>query len=521
MSTLIVVNNPNDWPLDLPGVELVSARSYLTNPVYSDQRGAKVFNLCRSYRYQSFGYYVSLLAAARSHKVLPSITTIQDLKLQSMIRLASDDLDELIQRSLDRITGDSFELSIYFGRNIAKRYERLSLALFNLFPAPLMRAKFMRSALRAAAADSANGNGQAEREWQLTSVQAIPASEIPKEHWLFMLDAVTQYFITRQRQRGRPTTPRFDLAILTNPEEDTPPSDEKAIERFSRAAKSVGFRPELITRDDFGRLAEFEALFIRETTAVNHHTYRFARRAAAEGLVVIDDPESIVRCTNKVYLAELLERHEIGCPRTLIVHKDNVSEVPLWVGFPCVLKQPDGSFSRGVVKVTNEVELQQQLEQMLEKSDLVIAQGWLPSDFDWRIGVLDRKPIYVCKYHMAKGHWQIRDAPPDGSGNERYGRVETIPVEAAPRRVIHTALRAANLIGDGLYGVDLKQVKGRCYVIEVNDNPSIDAGYEDKVLKQGLYERIMQVLYNRTLAMREGPRPTHPRPAAPIAHPAD
>ena len=83
--------------------------------------------------------------------------------------------------------------------------------------------------------------------------------------------------------------------------------------------------------------------------------------------MVIDDPESIVRCTNKVYLAELLERHEIGCPRTLIVHKDNVSEVPLWVGFPCVLKQPDGSFSRGVVKVTDEVELQQQLEQMLEE----------------------------------------------------------------------------------------------------------------------------------------------------------
>jgi glutathione synthase/RimK-type ligase-like ATP-grasp enzyme len=516
MSTLIVVNNPNDWPLDLPGVELVSARSYLTNPVYSDQRGAKVFNLCRSYRYQSFGYYVSLLAAARGHKVLPSITTIQDLKLQSMIRLASDDLDELIQRSLERIATDTFELSIYFGRNLAKRYERLALALFNLFPAPLMRARFMRSDVQGAA-------GAVERAWQLTSVQAIPASEIPKEHWLFMLDAVTQYFITRQRTRGRPTGPRFDLAILVNPEEPTPPSDAKAIARFVRAARSVGFRAELIGKDDFGRLAEFDALFIRETTAVNHHTYRFARRAAAEGLVVIDDPESIVRCTNKVYLAELLEHQEIGCPRTLIVHKDNASEVPLWVGFPCVLKQPDGSFSRGVVKVNNEVELRAQLEQMLEKSDLVIAQGWLPSEFDWRVGVLDRKPLYVCKYHMAKGHWQIRDAPPDGRGEETFGKVETIPVEQAPRRVVRTALRAANLIGDGLYGVDLKQVKGRCYVIEVNDNPSIDAGYEDKVLRQGLYERIMAVMHHRTLARREGVRApaTRGRSGSVPAHPAD
>jgi glutathione synthase/RimK-type ligase-like ATP-grasp enzyme len=28
----------------------------------------------------------------------------------------------------------------------------------------------------------------------------------------------------------------------------------------------------------------------------------------------------------------------------------------------------------------------------------------------------------------------------------------------------------------GLYGVDLKQVNGKIYVVEVNDNPSTDAG---------------------------------------------
>src|SRR5687768_3164876 len=137
MAILIVVNNPNDWPLDVPGVDLVSARAYLTESRYSDMRGAKVFNRCRSFRYQIYGYYVSLLAAARGHKPLPSITTSQDLKLQTMIRLAGDDLNELIQHSLNRTHSPTFELSIYFGRNVAKKYDRLALALFNLFPAPL------------------------------------------------------------------------------------------------------------------------------------------------------------------------------------------------------------------------------------------------------------------------------------------------------------------------------------------------------------------------------------------------
>ncbi|MHA0111298.1 ATP-grasp domain-containing protein, partial [Klebsiella pneumoniae] len=84
------------------------------------------------------------------------------------------------------------------------------------------------------------------------------------------------------------------------------------------------------------------------TTAVNHHTFRFARRAAAEGLVVINDPESILRCGNKVYLNELLEKNQIPAPRSHVVHRDNMYEIIDKVGFPCVLKQPDSSFSQGV-----------------------------------------------------------------------------------------------------------------------------------------------------------------------------
>ncbi|MEQ8233433.1 MAG: RimK-like ATPgrasp N-terminal domain-containing protein, partial [Gammaproteobacteria bacterium] len=62
MNALLVVDNPRRWSLDIPGVETIAAGDYLTDRRYSDRRGAKVFNLCRSYRYQTTGYYVSLLA---------------------------------------------------------------------------------------------------------------------------------------------------------------------------------------------------------------------------------------------------------------------------------------------------------------------------------------------------------------------------------------------------------------------------------------------------------------------------
>lgn len=473
MPILIVVNNPKDWPLDIPGVEVVSSRAYLTDPQYSTMPGGKVFNLCRSYRYQSVGYYVSLLAAARGHKPLPSVTAIQDLKSQTMLRFVSDELDVLVQKSLASIRAAEFVLSIYFGRNLAKRYDRLSLHLFNLFQAPLLRAHFVRH----------------EEHWELRHVMPIPASEIPEEHRNFVVQVAQEHFAGRRTGLRKRKAPRYEMAILRNPTEALPPSDTQSLQRFIKAAETLGMYAELIERDDYGRLAEFDALFIRETTAVNHHTYRFARRAASEGLVVVDDPESILKCSNKVYLAELLHHHGISTPKTIVVHRDNVSQLSQQLGFPCVLKEPDSSFSQGVVKVDSAEALQEQIKRFLEKSELVIAQEFMPTPFDWRIGIFDRQPLFVCKYYMASKHWQILRT--DKAGKHHYGKWETLPVELAPKQVVRTALRAANLIGDGLYGVDLKQIGRHCYIVEINDNPNIETTVEDAALGDTLYQRIM------------------------------
>jgi glutathione synthase/RimK-type ligase-like ATP-grasp enzyme len=487
--TLIVVDDPGQWPLDIAGVERIPARVYLTDPRYFELKGAEVYNLCRSYRYQSIGYYVSLLAAARGHKPSPSVTAVQDLKSQTILRIASDDLQALIQKSLEPIQSQEFVLSSYFGRNVAKRHDRLAAQLFALFQAPLLRASFVV--------------GEKSGKWSLASLRAIGASDIPPEHQEFVVDVARDYFSGKRRRIAKQIASRFDLAILADPLEAEPPSDEKALKRFVRAAEAVGFSAEFITRDDFSRLGEFDALLIRETTSVNHHTYRFARKAVAEGLVAIDDPESILKCTNKVFLAELMERNGIPAPKTLIVHRDNRNQVAELLGFPVVLKQPDSSFSQGVVKVNDLPALKEAIGKLLEKSDLIIAQEYLPTDYDWRIGILDRQPIYACRYYMAKGHWQILKRDSSGTKHDE-GRFETLPVEHAPGVVVKTALKIANLIGDGLYGVDLKQSANKVYVIEVNDNPNIDAGVEDQVLKDELYLRIMRVMLRRVEKRKEG-----------------
>ncbi len=479
MKNVVVVNNPANWSLELPGVEVVSARSYLSDETYSKMRKVRVFNLCRSYKYQSIGYYVSLLAEARGHRPLPGVMAIQDLKSQTMVRFVSDELDESIQKALKPIVTDKFTLSIYFGKNVAKRYDRLSRELFIQFQAPMLRAQFVRL----------------NNQWNLHAIAPISASEIPQEHKPFVIQEARKYFEGRRIPGSKREETRFDLAILKSVDESFPPSDDRAIQKFVKAAENLDFYVEIIGKEDYGRLAEFDALFIRETTSVSHHTYRFARRAAAEGLVVMDDPESILKCTNKVYLAELLKRNGIPAPKTLIVSEDSSGRIEQELGLPCILKQPDSSFSQGVVKADNEQELREMLVKLFETSDLLIAQEFLPTDYDWRVGILNRKPLYVCKYFMARKHWQIYERAKNGK--TYAGKAETIPINEAPQKVWKTALKAANLIGDGLYGVDLKQVGDKVYVIEINDNPSIDTGYEDAVLKDGLYHEVMKEFLRR------------------------
>lgn len=487
MHSLVVVNKPKNWNLHVNDVEVVSAKAYLTDSKYAELRHVRVYNLCQSYRYQGLGYYVSLLAEARGHRSFPNITTIQDLKSQSIIRIISDELDNLIQRSLSRLKSSRFELNIYFGKSIAKQHESLSKQLYNLFPAPLLRVCFKWN--------------EEENKWLLQNIFPLPFNQIPEPHQSFLVEFAREYFARKRiRSSGNHARLTYDLAILTNTEEKAPPSDKKALEKFMEAAEETGMRARLISKNDYSRIPEFDALFIRETTAVNHHTYRFARRASAENLVVIDDPVSIVKCANKVYMAELLKKANIPTPKTVIVHKRNKLDLTNYLGLPYVLKQPDGSFSNGVIKVNDIKAHHEELNRLLMQSDLIIAQEFMPTEFDWRIGVLDRKPLYACKYYMAKNHWQIRQ----WQGNHlREGNHECIPVDRVPEKVLKMALRAASLIGDGFYGVDLKQLDNHVMVIEINDNPSIDANVEDGLLKDGLYMQIMQCILQRIRKKKE------------------
>lgn len=498
METLVVTDQKQDW-FEVPDATVLTARRYLAEPEGGREATLRVLNLCRTGRYQGRGYYVSLLAEARGQRPLPEVKTVEDLKSEGYVRALAARLEPLVHETLRHDESDRFQLDVYLGKDPARRHAALAEQLFADVRAPLLRALFAR----------------ADGAWRLDAVQAIGVADVPAQDRAFLLEAVKAFAAEaskprRQRAGIRTSNGRPRLAILWNPKEPHKPSNEKALQRLVRAAPLVGLEAELIGPDALERLPDFDALFNRASPEVDGFTYEFVRRAESLGMPVVDDSESILKCLNKVYMHELMSRHRMAQPRTLIVHRGNVGQVVATLRLPCVLKLPDSGFGLDVVKIESEESLRKEAERFFKVSELLIAQEWLPTGFDWRVGVYDRRPLFVAKYFMAPGHWKVNKVV-EGQEKLVEGKTVAMSIGEAPEPVINMAVRAANLIGRGLYGVDLKQVENRFYLIEVNCNPNIDAGNEDQVLGEALYREVLGVFARRIADARSGAE----RPATP------
>ncbi|AWY00479.1 carboxylate--amine ligase [Marinomonas primoryensis] len=489
--TYIVVDQAKDWSAFLPSDRVITFTQYL-NLATKSQGRTRIINLCKSSKYLSDGYYCSLLAESRGHHVMPSVRVLNDISKKTLYEMQVAQLLPALAQKLGTPDAPT-ELSFHcvFGKTAQPEMKEFARKMFEAFTCPVLEVKL-----------------KFRKTWQVSDLQITSHKNLNDEEETLFAESL-EAFSTKVWNKSRALrTAKFDLAMLVNPEEAMPPSDMQALKKFVQAGKQLGIQVDMIGPKDIMRLPEYDGLFIRETTNIDHHTYRFAKKAEAAGLVVMDDPQSIMRCTNKVYLADLFNTHKVPCPKTRIVHKgekDVEGALEAAINYPMVVKIPDGAFSKGVIKAENREALTASLNTLFKKSSLLLVQEYLYTEFDWRIGVLNNKPIFACRYYMVKDHWQIYQ---HSESSSESGGFDTLPTFEVPRRVLQAAIAATKPIGDGLYGVDVKEINGRGYVIEVNDNPSIDRGVEDKYLGDELYMHIMSEFLRR-MQMKRSDKPAY------------
>jgi glutathione synthase/RimK-type ligase-like ATP-grasp enzyme len=268
------------------------------------------------------------------------------------------------------------------------------------------------------------------------------------------------------------------LGIFVNRQTMSSSEQLTSLVKCRDVAEGMGHTVEFIFPVDIKRIPKLDALFIRANTDPMNTTYVAARIASMYGVPVIDDPESIQVCADKVNMYMHLMKRNISMPRTRFLSKksldaDTAASLFEELGSPLILKEPSTSFSARVEKVSTVAELLKISRRFFKLSDWVVAQEYIESRFDWRIGVLNGQLLYACRYIIPSETFKIQASV---NGHIVYCDVESVPPEQVPSDVIKLGIEAGLAIGRGLYGVDIKECHGKLYVIEVNDNPSLEGG---------------------------------------------
>src|SRR5690606_1200860 len=142
-------------------------------------------------------------------------------------------------------------VSIFFGIGPSKAWDRFARLLFDWFRAP---------ALEVAIDDG---------EWAtIRKIGFLPLARMKKDEKTRFLESLDTYTNRQWRDTKARTPSRYTFATLIDPQEVLPPSSVNSLKYWSRIAEKMGVEVEPITRKDLPKLANYDALFIRETTAI-------------------------------------------------------------------------------------------------------------------------------------------------------------------------------------------------------------------------------------------------------------
>jgi len=321
--TLIVVDNENQC-LNNDNLISISFEDYLRDYPKNQEPKTRVINLCDTGIYLSKGYYCSLLAEAREHISLPSVKTINELR--DLKREGSAFIN--LKRDLEgfKLGAEPQSVMVYFGYAENFALQKVAKKVFTQYPAPILKISFWIE------------NGDLRLR-----IEDISFSALDEQQSTNFLKRLSEYTESIWR-KGQRKLFRWDMAILVNSQEKVPPSNKEAIARFIKAASKHGINAETVEADKLQYISHYDALFIRETTGIDHYTYRLACRAENSGLVVMDDPTSILRCCNKVYLQDAFSYQNVPCLRTRFLSdqkKETLEELEESFGYPLVLKMPE------------------------------------------------------------------------------------------------------------------------------------------------------------------------------------
>ncbi|MDO8964384.1 MAG: RimK family alpha-L-glutamate ligase [Coriobacteriia bacterium] len=220
------------------------------------------------------------------------------------------------------------------------------------------------------------------------------------------------------------------------------------------------------------RPLQMPAAFVARTGS---ETTPFARAIikqmeATAGVEVINTHDSIVRARDKLLAHQLLAEAGIPFPRTVLARQpSDVSKMVRLVGGPpVILKLISGTHGKGVMLGRDLESIESTLETVWALNETLLIQEFVAeaAGTDIRVIVVGGKALGAMRRRAKLGHFRA---------NVHQGAaVEEYPMD---ERMEWLALRATEVMGLDISGVDLVEGPDGYSVIEVNSGPGFE-GFE-------------------------------------------
>jgi len=231
-----------------------------------------------------------------------------------------------------------------------------------------------------------------------------------------------------------------------------------------------------------------DAVIPRIGYSVTSEGVRVVRQFESQGVYVANSADSILRSRDKLTASQILSHQGIPVPRTALVTswRDTERAISRVGGVPCVIKASQGTQGDSVHLAHSIRDAKELAYRLLANRETVLVQEYIRESHgrDVRVIVAGGEVIAAMR-RVARGR-EFR------SNFHLGGQVETIELEDEYAKV---AIRAANLLGIEVGGVDLLEGRSGPILLEVNSSPGLE-GIE-KASKINVAGRIIDMISQR------------------------
>jgi ribosomal protein S6--L-glutamate ligase len=215
------------------------------------------------------------------------------------------------------------------------------------------------------------------------------------------------------------------------------------------------------------RFPDIDAAIPRIGASVTFFGTAVVRQFEQMGVYTANESLAITRSRDKLRAIQILSRHDIGIPPTLFV-RDRDEVIPAIQragGVPVIIKLLEGTQGVGVILAETEKVAEAIVQTLQSVRQNVLIQKFVKESEgrDVRAFVVGDRVVAAMRRTAQAGEFR--------SNVHRGGSVEGITLEPAYER---TAIRAAQIMGLRIAGVDMLESSEGPQVLEVNSSPGLE-----------------------------------------------